>query len=465
MKNKILLLIVASIIALLALSAIQGYLIYNSYQLKKDAFISETSKAIIEIDNHPTLDSIYDIWEEDLGDHISDYLNKRINKIQLNSRFLQKANEINSLYNNVYRSELDSINLSYNLEYAKRLNSLVLIQQGQNDTIFPNIEKQAIILFGNQLDMAQSNKINSHRIFSEIDYVAEIEGEFITKSYEIELRSDDQIQISDWQSIIFKRMAVLLISSVLIFLFVIGILYYSIKKWISQKKINEIKTDFINNITHELKTPLATLSIASKSLQNEKIKNNPLALENTLKIVNRQNDRLQKLIDQVMNNSLSSNEIILSKEIISDNEYFQDLLSDFKLSTQHGKIEIDNQIIPEEVFLRIDKFHFSTALLNILENAVKYGKEQVFIQIKTILENGNYVIKIKDNGIGIASEKKDQIFEKFYRASDGDVHNVKGLGLGLYYTKQIVMAHSGQITVDSKLNKGSTFSIKIPLKA
>ena len=464
MKNKILLLIVASIIAVLSLSAIQGYLINNTYQLKKDAFINETSKAIVEIDNHPKLDSLFDLWEEDLGDHISDYLNKRITKDQINLRFKKKAKSISSFYNDIYQSVLNDIKLGYDLEYGKRLKSIVLIHEAELDTIFPNTEKDPIFLFGSQLDMNQSNKINSSRTFSETDYVAEIDDEFITKSYEIELRTDDQIQISDWQSIIFKRMALLLISSLLIFLFVIGILYYSIKKWINQKKINEIKTDFINNITHELKTPLATLSIASKSLQNEKIKNNPAALDNTLKIVNRQNDRLQKLIDQVMNNSLSSNEIILSKEVISDNEYFQDLLGVFKLSTQ-SKIEIDNQVIAEEVFLRIDKFHFSTALLNILENAIKYGKEQVSIQVKTLLENGNYIINIKDNGIGIATDKQSQIFDKFYRASDGDVHNVKGLGLGLYYTKQIVMAHSGQITLDSELKKGSTFSIKIPLKA
>jgi two-component system phosphate regulon sensor histidine kinase PhoR len=165
----------------------------------------------------------------------------------------------------------------------------------------------------------------------------------------------------------------------------------------------------------------------------------------------------------VMNNSLSSEAIVLNREHTIDNKYFEELIEDFKLSTQRSDLVIENLVFPEEVMLRIDKFHFNTALLNILENAVKYGKEQTKITIKTELRNGNYHIIITDNGIGVSEKNKQHVFDKFFRVPDGDVHNVKGLGLGLYYTSQIIKAHQGTIGVESELNKGTTFNLKIPV--
>jgi signal transduction histidine kinase len=277
------------------------------------------------------------------------------------------------------------------------------------------------------------------------------------------VKTEQRIVIKDWKTIVVQRMSFLLIASVIIFLFVIGLLYYSIKNLITQKKTSEVKTDFINNITHELKTPLATLSIATKSLKNETIITNKEAFSSTLNIVERQSNRLQKLIDQVLTNSLSSDAIVLSKETMSDNNYFSELIQDFILAHQHSDIEIINEVCAPEVMLRIDRFHFTTALNNILENAVKYGKENTRITVKTDCKNGNYHITIGDNGIGISEKDQEHIFDKFYRVGDGNVHDVKGLGLGLYYTSQIIGAHEGRIAIQSELGTGTTFHIKIPV--
>jgi signal transduction histidine kinase len=164
-----------------------------------------------------------------------------------------------------------------------------------------------------------------------------------------------------------------------------------------------------------------------------------------------------------LTNSLSANDIVLSKDSVVDNAYFEDLIADFKLSAQQRDLTILNNVCEEEVVLRIDTFHFTTALFNILENAVKYGNPQTEIIIETAVRGNEYCIEITDNGVGIAEEDQAQIFDKFYRVSHGNVHNVKGLGLGLYYTSQIVNAHDGKISVHSELEKGTIFTIIIPI--
>lgn len=463
MKNKITILIIASIATLIALSGIQAYLVENAYQLKKRAFIQETDNAISDIDNHPELDSLVDILGEDLRTNLGDYENKRITKAEVIRRMRIKGDSINAAYMERYNKELKAINLGYKIRYKREVSSIVVFNGQTNDTIFPLASQKNGTVLGEDFQDEDSHVIKSSRTFTEFDFVVQENDSVFTKTVDVELKTKDVILITDWKSIVFRRLATLLICSVLLFLFVVGLLYYSIKNLINQKKITEIKTDFINNITHELKTPLATLGVASKTLKNEEIRNSSEAFNHTLNIVDRQNTRLQKLIDQVLTNSLSANDIVLSKDTVVDNEYFTDLIADFQLSTQQRQLSIINNVCTEEVLLRIDTFHFTTALFNILENAVKYGNDQTEIIIETSLKSNEYSIQITDNGQGIATEDQAQIFDKFYRVSHGNVHNVKGLGLGLYYTNQIVNAHQGKITVQSEIEKGTTFTILIPI--
>ncbi|PKB44977.1 phospho-acceptor domain-containing protein [Cellulophaga sp. RHA19] len=462
MKNKTTILISTAILVLIALSSIQAYLINNTYQLKKKAFINETTDVISVIDDNPKLDSLYNIWGDNLKNYIADYKNNRLSKSQIISRSNEKSDSLNTEFKKIFKEELKKVNLGYDVDFKMNLTSVVLLDKIKNDTIFYAGKKQSR-LFGEEFDDKNAKTINNAKWFSEQEFVEKVEGEIKINTFDLEVKTENKILIKEWKSIVYKRMAFLLFASVLIFLIVIGLLYYSIKNLITQKKITAIKTDFINNITHELKTPLATLSIASKSLKKAEIKNNEAIFNSTLNIVDRQNERLQKLIDQVMTNSLSSKEIVLNKEQVIDNEYFKHLIEDFKLSVQQQDVTIINKVCTAEVLLRIDKFHFTTALLNILENAVKYGTESIQITIETKHTNGEYSIVIKDNGIGIPQKNLPLIFDKFYRVTDGNLHNVKGLGLGLYYTKQIINAHNGSIIIESQLHKGTIFTIKTPI--
>lgn len=463
MKNKITILIIASIATLIALSAIQAYLIENTYQLKKRAFIQETDDAISDIDNHPELDSLMDILGENLRVNLGDYENGRIDKATVVQKLRTMSDSINVPYMQRYRKELDSINLGYDIRYKREMLSIVVFTDEEKDTIFPYTEDQNTAFLGENFHEKDAHVIKNSRTFTEFDFITQEKDSVYLNTFDVEMKIRDVMLITEWKSIVFRRMATLFICSILLFLFVVGLLYYSIKKLINQKKITEIKTDFINNITHELKTPLATLSVASKSLKNKEIRNSETAFDQTLAIVDRQNTRLQKLIDQVLTNSLSANDIVLSKDVVTDNNYFNNLIADFKLATQQRELNIVNAVCKEEVLLRIDTFHFTTAVMNILENAVKYGNDPTKITITTFLKGSRYTIKISDNGPGIDTKDQAQIFDKFYRVSHGNVHNVKGLGLGLYYTSQIVKAHAGEITVESELHKGTTFIIQIPI--
>ena len=270
------------------------------------------------------------------------------------------------------------------------------------------------------------------------------------------------MNIDGWKSIIFSRMRTLLVFSFLIFALVIGLLYYSIKNLITQKKIADIKTDFVNNITHELKTPLSTLTLATKILQNDKKVSVSEPSKSIISTIERQNIRLQKLIDQVLNNSLGYQEIKLNKEVVNTDEYLNTVVNDFELSLDSKSIQISKNINANKQ-IYIDKFYFTTALLNILENAVKYGKEDLKINISSNT-NSCFEVSVSDNGIGIQKKEIPFLFDKFYRVGNKEIHNVKGLGLGLYYTNQIVKAHKGKILVDSEEGKGTLFTIQIPIK-
>jgi signal transduction histidine kinase len=246
----------------------------------------------------------------------------------------------------------------------------------------------------------------------------------------------------------------LLSISTLITLFVIAI-----KALIKQKKVSDIKTDFINNITHELKTPLTTLAISTKILERKDIRDNEIHFNSILNTISRQNNRLQSLIDQVLANSLDENEMEMQKEKISTEPFLNAIIEDFRIA--YPKVKIETHFATSETVLVLDKFHLTTAILNVLENAVKYGSNTIVI--KTTLQQNQFNLSIQDDGIGISKNKHSLLFDKFYRVEQGNLHNSKGLGLGLYYVDQIIKAHQGSIAVMSDLGKGAKFFISIPV--
>ncbi|CAM1340587.1 sensor histidine kinase [Tenacibaculum amylolyticum] len=461
MSKRIILLIIASILGLIALSLIQGYLIKNTYTLKKDAFISIAEEAINGIDDYETpLDSIDDAWSDTFIGEVDKFSVKAISKEQLLERLQTITDSLNPGFLREYHKIITKQKLGYNLKYHRTLQTIILTDSAKSKIIFKADSQKPFTLFGNVFRNNPDLYIGSSVWQTERSFSKEIKGIERNVSYQLYLKSSKEMNIDDLNIILFNQMRGLLLLSLFIFVFVIGVLYYSIKNLITQKKIADVKTDFINNITHEFKTPLATLSLATKILKKQKEIHREATTITTIDTIERQNVRLQKLVDQVLDNSLGYQEIVLQKEVVLVQDYFSTLINDFQLSLKEDSVNLNTTISNASTKISLDKFYMATAVLNILENAVKYGGS--LINILVSVAKDELEVHIEDNGIGMPKKHLKDVFEKFYRIANQQIHDVKGLGLGLYYSSQIIKVHNGVILLESEKGKGSTFIIKIP---
>lgn len=233
-----------------------------------------------------------------------------------------------------------------------------------------------------------------------------------------------------------------------------------------QKRYTEIKNDFINNMTHELKTPISSISLAAQMMSDESVTKSPTMMKHLSGVINDESKRLRFLVEKVLQMSMfDKNKAIFKKKELDLNEMVENIANTFTLRVEHtgGKIYTDIEAIDSKIY--VDEMHFSNVLFNLLDNAVKYRKpdEPVDLYLKTWNDDESLYLSIRDTGMGIKKENLKKVFEKFYRVHTGNVHDVKGFGLGLAYVKKIVDLHHGEIKVDSEYGKGTTFTIKLPV--
>ena len=238
---------------------------------------------------------------------------------------------------------------------------------------------------------------------------------------------------------------------------------YTLIVIIRQRQLSEVQKNFINNLTHELKTPISSIAIASSVLNNEDILKTPERLFAYAKIIQEQNTRLSKNVEKVLNlASLEKNRIHLNLEEINLNEILTEITAQFKQTDFGQKANVRISAFDLKIIIFADRFHFSNLMLNVLENGVKYCEQKPELKISVTLKKKNYELSITDNGIGISKDQRKKIFTKFYRVPTGNVHNVKGFGLGLDYVQKIVSAHKWKIKVDENPVGGSIFTVIIP---
>jgi signal transduction histidine kinase len=231
---------------------------------------------------------------------------------------------------------------------------------------------------------------------------------------------------------------------------------------VEEKRLSDLKTDFINNITHELKTPLSTITVAGKTLEMDQISTNAQKTIETAKLIGKQSKHLNQLINLMLEITMwERNQFQLEKKPINFEEFMRDVIESFKSGGGNGTI-INQDFNFRGIKTSIDVVYFTTMINNLLSNAVKYADQDPVINIEGFVENNSIILSVSDNGIGINKNDQKHIFDKFYRASTGNIHKFKGLGLGLYYVKKIAEAHGGDVTVSSKPSKGSTFTLRIP---
>jgi signal transduction histidine kinase len=270
------------------------------------------------------------------------------------------------------------------------------------------------------------------------------------------------IDFSDKRELVLKEtFASLGLSSLSIIL--VGIMFMiTFRNLLEERRLSNLKTDFINNMTHELKTPLSTITVAGRTLEMEQIRTNEEKILETAKLIGKQSVHLNQLINMILEISMwERTQFQLDKKTVDIEEFMKDVVESFKKGNGNGS-SITQKYNLKGTKTDLDVVYFTTLVNNLLSNAVKYSDNSPVIDIEGYKADDKICFRFTDNGIGINKNDQKHVFDKFYRASTGNIHKFKGLGLGLYYVKKIAEAHGGDVTVNSKPGKGSTFTVTIP---
>lgn len=272
------------------------------------------------------------------------------------------------------------------------------------------------------------------------------------------------IVVKDYKKQIWTSLRWVIFGAVVFMIVIMAAFYVTVKSLLNQKKLSEIKSDFINNMTHEFKTPLATISLAVDALRNEKVQADKEKTRYFSNIIKEENVRMNKHVETILQAALmEKQELQLNLTPLHVHEFIQYTLDNYRLQLQERQGEVVLLLNARNDLVNADEVHFSNLLSNLVDNAIKYSSDSLRITISTHSTKSHIVIRVEDNGIGMSKESVKRIFEKFYRAHTGNLHNVKGFGLGMSYVKTVIDAHKGKIKVDSTIGKGSIFTIELPL--
>lgn len=259
---------------------------------------------------------------------------------------------------------------------------------------------------------------------------------------------------------IYRSVALLIIGSLvftIIILITFGFTLYYIQK---QKKISEIKSDFINNMTHEFKTPIATISLASSAIESQKVMGNSEKISYYIDIIKKENKRMNSQVERVLQMAqLDNQDFNLNLQKINVHEIIENVANILSIRSKDKGGRIITSLKASCYNIAVDEVHFANILNNLIDNALKYNNNPPEILLETSIRNSKFVLEVSDNGLGMSKEVQKHVFDKFYRKPSGNIHNIKGFGLGLSYVKAIVEAHGGEVSVDSELGNGSKFTI------
>jgi signal transduction histidine kinase len=279
---------------------------------------------------------------------------------------------------------------------------------------------------------------------------------FITEFYYL-------IDLTRMNEMVFKEalfsFVLIIASTIIVFL----VFWFTWRNLMEERRLSELKSDFINNMTHELKTPLSTITVAGKTLEKKQIISDPDKVIETAVLIGKQSVHLNQLINTILEVSyLERTEFELDRHKVLIDDLMHDIVSSF-LTSCNGCAEIEENYKTNGLSISADLVYFTTLINNLLSNAVRYCDKDPVIKISTSADTSFMEIIVADNGIGISREHLDHVFEKFYRVPHGNIHKIKGLGLGLYYVRRIATAHGGDVSVTSKPGRGTTFRIKLPI--
>ena len=351
--------------------------------------------------------------------------------------------------------ESDKKEISERVNFQE-LNGIIERVLGNNGVTLPFyysiVDKQGKVIYRCQKDFHQdvvntNNNLYSQKLFplEDSNKAAYLQVIFPTK----------QNFILNSMNLVLPSVALI---SLILIIFIVAIIII-----FRQKQLNNMKNDFVNNMTHEFKTPISTISLASQMLQDPSVGKTPETLKHISKVIRDETKRLSLQVEKVMQMAIfERDKSTLKLNEIQINSLITDIIGNFSLKVTSKGGNISSKLKASNDVALIDEVHFTNVIFNLMDNALKYCDKPLLLSIETWNEKDNLLISIEDNGIGIRKEDLKRIFEKFYRVSTGNLHNVKGFGLGLAYVKKIVTEHKGTIKVESEVNIGTKFTITIP---
>jgi signal transduction histidine kinase len=437
---------IISFISLLVLAVIQVYIVFSYYEVKSRNFDMAYSRAILST------------IEKSSYNNAVDTLDIVFNRSAV-SLIMVSPDTINISYQNKISAVFDSLLNRYDENSFKVKRYLV---DNKLDTLFsPHyiIKEISFLVLNDKIPVYKNPQNNASRQKSKGVYIKSYykEGNFYAVQY------DYYIDFTHKYKVIFAEIRGLLIMMILTIAAVIFTFVYTLKTLERQKKLSELKDDFIDNITHEFKTPLSIISVAVSSLKQQQIQDNKQKFTETCNALEKQNRFLSKMIDNVIDVSLlDRNTINYNKKPVPLKQLMNEIKASFIADNEAvgKKVQISEEYsIPDDNVYLLDAVQFTRAVNNLLSNAVKYCERESVIRIRILIDN-QLRIEIEDNGIGIKEEHLGNVFNKFYRADNPA--KVKGLGLGLYIVKRIIENHNGSIHLESTWGKGTTVILTSP---
>lgn len=432
--------IVASIFALIGVVVNQFFWIKKDFEIQKDLVAIQKQNIKIEqqqFDNKVTL-ALLNVRDNLLS------LNKDADQIYLEP--VKKITE-NYFVVSFYKQIQPNLLETFLIEEFEQQNITQSFEYGVYDCFTDSI------IFDKYVDL--SSKTITERESKTRQQKWEHDGYYFGVYF-----PDKKVELSEMSTFVSTSF----ITSSVIILLIIVVLAYAITVILKQKRLSEVKTDFINNMTHELKTPISTIALSSEFLSKISSETDLEKAKYYANIIKTENNRLENQVERVLQLAkLDKEQLELKRTQVNLVELINEVAKSFKISIEQRKGALNFQHSVEKLEVYIDRVHFTNVIFNLLDNANKYSSDnpEIFIELN---QTGNRVlISVSDRGKGMTSAQQKMIFDKFYRAETGNVHDVKGFGLGLFYVKTIVEAHGGIISVKSELNEGSTFTISLPL--
>ncbi|OFX26462.1 MAG: hypothetical protein A2041_00550 [Bacteroidetes bacterium GWA2_31_9b] len=452
MINRIKLSIFFLILSCILIFIILGYLLFNTLQLQSNKFKYST--------DYLSASEFYKykVNDEKL-EQVCDILLKDKNSMDLNGELKEDSKKklIDTLKNtfNVYKKINENLKESF-LSYKINVpfNTLISLNKfninGSNKIITiaddDKLKESVIYLFGDSSIITDILPAN-YLYFNGNNY-----------NFQINL----YIKYGSLRNYYLRSIKNVIWGAFIILIVFIIIVIYTIKTIKRQEVHDKMKTDFINNITHEIQTPITTISIASRTLSNPIILNQKTELLNLVKSIDNQSRRLINLVDNVLNLSALRNGIIqLNYKKINLHDLINKVVDEFKIRNHQKSFTINTSLFISTPEILADPFYFEMILTNLLDNAFKYSKDIIELNITTLESKKYFEIILSDNGIGISKEYQKHLFKQFYRVPTGNIHKIKGTGLGLYYVYLITKSHKWKISVNSEINIGTTFTLKL----